>query len=133
MSKILIVEDNPVINQMYRIKLEASGFEAVVATSGKEALSAVKKFTPDLILLDIMMPEMNGDECLEKLRKQKQFAETPVIVLTNMNNDTTVDTFEKLGVNAFLLKSELTPKQVLEKVEIALSGGDEKESDEDND
>ncbi|MCL2085716.1 response regulator [Candidatus Saccharibacteria bacterium] len=130
MSKILIVEDNPVINQMYRIKLEANGYNVTVATTGKEALELTKKLTPDLILLDIMMPEMNGDECLEILRRDKKFAETPVIVLTNMNNDAIVEKFETLGVDSFLLKSELTPKQVLEHVDKCLKGAKKEKKDD---
>jgi len=120
MSKALIVEDNPIISQMYRIKLEAGGLDVNVATNGRSALEAISKIRPDLILLDIMMPEMNGDECLAELRKKKDFTDTLVVVLTNMNNDDIAKRVEKLGVDGFLLKSELTPKQVLEHVTTVL-------------
>jgi CheY-like chemotaxis protein len=131
MNKILIVEDNPVISQMYRIKLEANGYSVVIATTGKEAIESTKKHIPSLILLDIMMPEMNGDECLAILRRDKSFTNIPVIVLTNMNNDAIAEKFEALGVDSFLLKSELTPKQVLKHVDECLKCKKNAEKDKD--
>jgi CheY-like chemotaxis protein len=116
MKKILIVEDDLIISQMYRQKFELSGYEIAVAHDGLKALEFAEKFKPDMILLDVMLPGMNGDDVLAKLRTKKEFADTQVIVLTNMNTELIENKFTALGVSGFLLKAEFTPKQVVEYV-----------------
>jgi two-component system alkaline phosphatase synthesis response regulator PhoP len=116
MKKILIVEDNLIISQMYRQKFELSGYEIAVAHDGAKALESAEKFKPDMILLDVMLPEMNGDEVLAKLRAKKEFADTKVTVLTNTNTELIENNFAALDVLGFLLKSEFKPKQVVEYV-----------------
>lgn len=113
-KRVLIVEDNMMLSQLYKTKLLLSGFNASIAENGEIALSTVEKFNPDIILLDIMMPVMTGDEFLEKLRKKEKFADVPVIILTNMNNGAIAEKFEPLNISGFLIKSELTPSQVVD-------------------
>lgn len=70
MTKIAIIEDDQTISQMYRLKFEADGFEVQLADNGKRGVALVKDFGPDIILLDLQMPEMGGDEALAEMRKQ---------------------------------------------------------------
>lgn len=120
MIKIAIIEDDPVINQMYRMKFEAEGFNVRVAANGPDGIAMVEAFTPDLILLDLQMPGMNGDEALAHIRKQKTAKDTPVIILTNLGEEEAPKGLRKLGILSYLVKADLTPSQVVERVRAAL-------------
>jgi len=80
MTKIAIIEDDPAINQMYRMKFEADGFDVQLADNGKKGVALVEDFVPDLILLDLQMPEMSGDEALAEIRKHDWGKDIPVII-----------------------------------------------------
>ena len=84
MAKVAIVEDDQVISQMYRIKFESEGYDVETAANGKLGLEMIEKTQPDIVLLDLMMPEMNGDEMLEKLRSTPWGKGLRVIILTNV-------------------------------------------------
>jgi len=120
-KKIAIVEDDLAISQMYRMKFEAEGFEVETAGNGAVGLRMVEDFKPDVILLDLMMPEMNGDEVLEKVRKTSWGKNIKVIILTNTGKEEAPATLNNLGVHSFIVKAEMTPKQVAEHVKKALS------------
>ena len=115
-SKIAIIEDDQAISQMYRIKFEAEGFEVETADNGKLGLELCEKMRPDIILLDLMMPEMTGDEMLEKLRMTTFGKETKVVILTNMGEQEVPEKVKKLGVSDVILKADMTPRQVAELV-----------------
>ncbi|HSX30458.1 MAG TPA: response regulator [Candidatus Saccharimonadales bacterium] len=121
MTKIAIVEDDQAISQMYRIKFEAEGFEVETAANGKLGLGLAEKMRPDIILLDLMMPEMNGDEMLKKLRATAWGKNTKVIILTNVGEQEAPGSLEKLGVRRFIVKAEMTPRQVAEMVKQELA------------
>jgi DNA-binding response OmpR family regulator len=114
--KIAIIEDDPAISQMYRMKFETEGYKVQTAENGKIGLDLIEKMKPNMVLLDLMMPEMNGDEMLEIMRATEWGKDIPVIVLTNMGEQEIPQKIEKLGINAFVLKAEMTPKQVEELV-----------------
>ncbi len=116
MIKISIVEDDQVISQMYRIKFEADGFDVETAENGKLGLELVKAMGPDIVLLDLMMPEMNGDEMLAQMRKTDWGKDIPVIILTNMGEAEVPNEVMALGVKKVILKADMTPKQVVELV-----------------
>lgn len=122
MTKIAIVEDDQAISQMYRIKFETEGYDVDTAANGKLGLKLAEEMKPDIILLDLMMPEMTGDEMLAKLRKTAWGKHTPVIILTNMGEQEAPEVVKKLGVRKFIVKAEMTPRQVAElvKTELAL-------------
>jgi DNA-binding response OmpR family regulator len=120
MTKIAIIEDDPTINQMYRMKFEADGFEVQVADNGKSGIEMVQSFIPDLILLDLQMPEMRGDEALEKIRSQPWGANIPVIILTNTGIEESPKSLKDLNILSYIVKAELTPSQVVSKVKEAL-------------
>ncbi|HSX06635.1 MAG TPA: response regulator [Candidatus Saccharimonadia bacterium] len=121
MAKIAIIEDDQAISQMYRIKFETEGYEVETANNGKLGLELASKMRPDIILLDLMMPEMNGDEMLKKLRATAWGKHTKVIILTNVGEQEAPDILEKLGVRRFIVKAEMTPRQVAEMVKAELA------------
>jgi DNA-binding response OmpR family regulator len=120
MPKIAIVEDDPAIAQMYQLKFVAEGYEVEVAENGKLGLELAESMRPDIILLDIMMPEMNGDIMLEKLRAMDWGIGIKVIILTNMGEQEAPIKLKKLNVSSFIVKAEMTPRQVAELVKETL-------------
>lgn len=120
MTKIAIIEDDAVISQMYRMKFEAEGFDVQLADNGKRGIDLVESYKPDIILLDIQMPEMNGDEALKEIRTKQSSKTTPVIILTNLGSEEAPKTLHPLGIHSYIVKAELTPKQVVERVKKAL-------------
>lgn len=119
-AKILIVEDEQAIAQMYRFKFEAEGYDVRVAFDGKHGLDVIEDFMPKLILLDLKMPVMSGDEMLEKLRATKGGSEIKVIVLTNISKDEAPAILRFLNVDRYIVKAHYTPKQVVDLVEEVL-------------
>ena len=116
MKKIAIIEDDQAISQMYRMKFENEGYEVDTAENGEIGLELIKKMKPDMILLDVMMPVMNGDEMLAKLRSEPWGKDTKVIVLTNIGEQELPKNLASLDVLDVILKAELTPRQVADKV-----------------
>lgn len=123
MTKIAIIEDDPVINQMYRMKFEASGFAVSTASDGQVGVDLVAKVKPDIILLDIQMPYMRGDEALAKIRATDAGKTVPVIILTNVGKEEAPAALKNLGVSRYIVKAELTPSQVVERVKATLAAG----------
>jgi len=120
MTKIAIIEDDAVISQMYRMKFEADGFDVQLADNGKRGVALVEHFQPDIILMDLQMPEMGGAEALELIRKSELNKETPVIILTNLGEEEAPKIIRKLGIHSYIVKAELTPRQVVQRVKEAL-------------
>jgi two-component system OmpR family response regulator len=121
MTKIAIIEDDQAISQMYRIKFEAEGFDVETASNGKLGLKLAEDMRPDIILLDLMMPEMNGDEMLTKLREKSWGKDIKVIILTNIGEQEAPDILKTLGARKFIVKAEMTPRQVAEMVKSELA------------
>lgn len=120
MTKIAIVEDDATINQMYRMKFEAAGFEVQLASDGERGVALVKSFRPDLILLDMQMPVKNGLEALKEIRAASWGKTIPVIVLTNMGEEESPKELSELSIEGYIVKADLTPSQVVERVKQAL-------------
>jgi DNA-binding response OmpR family regulator len=120
-TKVAIVEDDAAISQMYRIKFESEGFEVETAENGKLGLAMAEAFKPDIILLDLMMPEMNGDEMLKALRATDWGKDVRVIILTNMGEQEAPQIIKELNVRRFIVKAEMTPRQVAEMVKTELA------------
>lgn len=114
--KIAIVEDDQTISQMYRFKFEAEGYKVETAENGKLGLELIESMKPDIVLLDLMMPEMTGDQVLAVMRKSSWGENIKVIVLTNMGEQEIPDSVRSLGVSAVVLKANMTPRQVFELV-----------------
>jgi len=114
--KIAVIEDEQSINEMYRLKLTHSGYEVKTAFNGKEGLELLEAFKPDLILLDLKMPVMSGDEMLEKLRATEWGADIRVIILTNISRDEAPRTLQFLSIDRYIVKAHHTPSQVVDTV-----------------
>lgn len=115
-AKIAIIEDDLAISQMYRIKFEAEGMTVETAENGKLGLELAENMKPDIILLDLMMPEMNGDEMLKKLRATDWGKDIKVVILTNMGEQEVPQDVKELGVTSVILKADMTPRQVAENI-----------------
>ncbi len=115
-TKIAIIEDDQAISQMYRIKFEAEGYEVETADNGVLGLKLCEEMNPEIVLLDLMMPEMTGDQMLAAMRKTNWGKDTKVIVLTNMGEQEIPLSMKELGVLAVILKADMTPRQVAELV-----------------
>ncbi|HSX16912.1 MAG TPA: response regulator [Patescibacteria group bacterium] len=125
MTKVAIIEDDAAISQMYRIKFEAEGYEVETAENGKLGLELTKEMKPDIILLDLMMPVMTGEEMLAALRKTDWGKDIKVIILTNRGEQEIPPEVRELGVDALILKAAMTPRQVAELVKAKLTGSKE--------
>jgi DNA-binding response OmpR family regulator len=115
-KKILIVEDDPPIRELYEFKLKLEGFDIRSAADGAIGLAVAEDFMPDLILLDLKMPVMTGEEMLEKLRSKPWGSNMRVIVLTNISRDEAPHRLRLLNVDRYIVKAHYTPQQVVDLV-----------------
>ncbi len=121
MTKIAIIEDDHAIQEMYKLKLSFEGYEVEVASNGVDGLILCESFYPDLILLDIKMPQMTGDEMLKRLRETEWGSRIRVIVLTNASKSEAPSSLRFLHVDRYVVKAHHTPKQVLDIVKEVLA------------
>lgn len=115
-KKILICEDEKVLANLLQKKLAQQGYEIFLAVDGKKGLVKMKEKKPDLVLLDIIMPEMNGFEVLEKMVKDDKLKNIPVIIISNSGQPIEIERAQKLGVKDWLIKTEFDPQEVIDKV-----------------
>jgi DNA-binding response OmpR family regulator len=121
MSKILVVEDDQALQQAYSSVLQIEGFEVGVASDGVEALQKAEEFQPDLIILDMLMPNMDGITFLQRYQLKKKHPHVKVIVFSNVSVSYKIEEADMLGVDTYLMKSSFTPKEVVAKVIETLS------------
>jgi len=123
--KIAIIEDELAIARMYEFKLQKDGYEVRCAYNGEEGLQLAEEFHPDLILLDLRMPVMSGDEMLAKLRAADWGSSIRVVILTNISKDEAPASLRLLRVDRYIVKAHYTPAQVVKIVdEILLQNTD---------
>ena len=122
MAKILIVEDDPLMSRMYQKIFTFEGFEVDMAADGEVGLEKARAGKPTLILLDIMMPKMNGLEVLGKLKADPETKTIPVVMLTNLAGEQDAETALAKGAVKYIIKSEYEPKQVTNMVKEILAG-----------
>lgn len=115
-AKILLVEDDETLLEMYSLKLRDEGFNLLTATDGLTALDLALKERPVVILLDIMMPKMDGFAVLIELRKDVGMKETPIVMLSNLGQQGDIDKGKELGATDYVVKASMTPTQVVEKI-----------------
>jgi CheY-like chemotaxis protein len=115
MKKIMIIEDNTDLQEIYKLNFTKAGYDVRIAGDGLSGITQAIEFEPDVVLLDIMMPEMNGVEFLKTLRNNTS-KRYPIIVSTNISDQYIFDECMKLGVKAVLLKSEYNGQQLVDKV-----------------
>lgn len=122
MKKILVIEDEQFLSEMYQMKLEREGFEVVLADNGKKGFKLSKKEKPDLILLDLVMPIMDGFETLTEIRKNKSTKNLKVCILSNLGQNSEIERSLEIGIDGYLIKANLTPSQLVENVLKLLAG-----------
>jgi len=117
-KKILVIEDDLAMREIVSHKLLSSGFEVKEAEDGKKGLELIDSFKPNLILLDLLMPEVDGFGVLEALRNNKdpELAKTPVIVLSNLWSNQDILKVKAFNVETFLVKAYFTPGEILGKI-----------------
>ena len=114
MKKIFLVDDDAVVCALYHRKLEQGGFEVFLAEDGLQAIQLLGTFTPDLVLLDLMMPRLSGDSVLRFIRSHPKLAKLPVVILTNAFMSEQARAVNALGVNRAIIKADCTPEKMLE-------------------
>lgn len=112
MKKILLVEDDPMLIDIYTTKLKEQGFNPVVRENGKEILEAIEREKPDLIVLDIVLPYLDGWEILGKIKSEENSKDIPVIILSNLGQKEDIDRGFEMGVARYLIKAHHTPSEV---------------------
>lgn len=115
-KKILIVEDDVFLSGIYQKKFELEGFEVVMADNGEKGFNEAKKKSPDLILLDILLPKLDGFAVLKKLKADNITKDIPVILLTNLGQKDDVEKGVEMGAEDYLIKVHFKPSEVVEKV-----------------
>ena len=122
MPKVLVVEDDPLMARLYQKAFTFEGYDVLVAYDGEEGLKKTKAEKPNLVLLDIMMPKMNGLEFLDSLKAHADIKTTPVVILTNLASDKDAEIALSKGAVKYIVKSEHDPKEVVNMVKEILAG-----------
>jgi CheY-like chemotaxis protein len=122
MARITIIEDDPLMSRMYQKIFVFEGYEVDLAMDGEEGLEKVRATPPTMILLDVMMPKMNGIEVLEQLKADPALKGIPVVMLTNLAGQADAETALSKGAVRYIVKSEYDPKQVADIVKEILAG-----------
>src|ERR1043166_1657093 len=128
MTKIVVIEDQQVLATVYRNKFLAEGYQVEVASDGEAGLALINIAKPDLVLLDVMLPNLNGIEVLKRVRANSDLQNLPVIIFSNVSLPGRVEEAWKAGATMVLSKSSVSPKQIVESVRTALKTADENRS-----
>lgn len=117
---VLIVDDDSFNNSIYGKKFESIGCRVITARNGLDGIRLAKKHEPDLVLLGLMMPGLNGFEVLEGLKEDTELMHIPVIVMTGLSHESDIRKCQDLGCAAYLIKSQVKPEEVMKKVKSLL-------------
>ena len=115
-KRILLVEDEPLLGNLLMQRLEKEGFAVVLARDGGEALARLRESKPDLILLDIILPKISGFELLETLQADPQFEKAPVIVISNLGQESDIARCQSLGAVQYFVKAKVSIEELVEYV-----------------
>lgn len=126
MTKVLIIEDDTFISELYKVVFSKRGYEPIIAKDGEEGFLKVQELRPRIVLLDIMMPKMNGLEMLQKLKKETDLQGISIIVLTNLSESTIENQILEAGALKYLIKSRYTPDQIVDIVQETIAEGEKK-------
>ena len=121
MAKILIIEDDKFLRELISRKLTDENFETEQAVDGEQGLKQIRAVQPDLVLLDLILPGIDGFEVLSKMKEDTALAPIPVIILSNLGQREDVEKGLKLGAVDYLVKAHFTPNEIITKVKTALS------------
>lgn len=115
-KNILIIEDDDFFRGLIAKKLLFEEFDVHTAATGQEGIAKIKEVKPDLVLLDMLLPSMDGFEVLQKVKEDSEIATTPIIIASNLGEQEDIDRALKLGAVDYLIKSQYTPEMIIEKV-----------------
>lgn len=115
-AKILLIEDDNMLREMYSAKFGREGYQVHKSDNGSDGVKIAVEIRPDIILLDIIMPKMDGFAALKELRKKEETQSIPVILLTNLGQDKDIEKGKKLGADDYFIKANHTPAEIVEKV-----------------
>lgn len=116
MTKILLVEDDEALSGMYKMKFQQEGYDISVAGNGEEGLEQIKQKKPDLVLLDLILPQKDGYQVLEEIRQDKDIKDIKVFILSNLGQNGEVEKGKQKGADDYFIKANLTPARLVEKV-----------------
>jgi DNA-binding response OmpR family regulator len=116
MTKILVVEDDKFLREMISRKLEKEGYETFQAIDGEKGEEKIKEVKPDVVLLDLILPGIDGFEVLERTKKNPEVADIPIIILSNLGQKSEVERGLNLGAVDFLIKAHFTPAEIVRKI-----------------
>lgn len=119
-TKILLIEDDPFILKMYETKFRLEKLETRIAENGQKGLDLLESYDPDIVLLDLMMPEKDGFQVLQEMRANEKWQRLPVIVLSNISQEIDIERARELGATDYFVKTSLTPQQVVDKIKEVL-------------
>ncbi|MBT4349705.1 response regulator [bacterium] len=114
--KVLLIEDEEMLANMYEVKFQNEGFEVIKALDGATGLDLSKTTNPDFVLLDVIMPKMDGFSVLKAIREDEKTKNLPVMLLTNLGQDEDIQKGKELGAVGYLVKANVTPADVVESV-----------------
>ena len=117
---VLIAEDEIIYATVFKLKLESEGFNVTHAKNGKEAIEMAKKSKPDIILLDLMMPEKDGFQVLRELKEDIKLRDVPVVIMTNLSQSSDIEEALGLGAKTYLIKADITADEMIIKVKETL-------------
>ena len=115
-KKILIIEDEVILLNLLQKKLIKQGYDVFTAQNGDVGIRKIREIMPDLILLDIVMPKVNGYEVLEEIKKDNELKSIPVIVISNSGQPVELERVKKLGARDWLIKTDFDPQEIVDKV-----------------
>jgi two-component system phosphate regulon response regulator PhoB len=121
MKQIVIIEDNAIAASVYQAALTREGFKVEIATDGESGLGAIKRVRPDLVLLDLMLPKVEGAEVLRRIRSTPELANLPVVITSNAYTATRLDDLWKAGATQIVTKASISPKDLARVVRDALA------------
>lgn len=116
MKKILIIEDDKFLRELISQKISKEGYEIAEAVDGEKGIESVKSEKPDLILLDLILPGIDGFEVLDRIKSDPEAAQIPVIILSNLGQRDDIEKGLKMGATDFLIKAHFTPAEIIEKI-----------------
>lgn len=121
MKKVLVVEDDQFLANAYKLKLSKSGYEVIIASDGAEALEFIKQDRPDIVLLDLIMPNVDGFACLEAMQADENLKTIPVVIASNLGQNEDIERAKSLGAVDFIIKSNVSIEEIVEKVRSIVS------------
>lgn len=119
-AKILIIEDDKFLGELISKKLKEEGFETIIALDGQEGLIKTEEDKPDLIVLDLLLPGMDGFEVMKRLKQKESTKKIPILILSNLGEREEVEKGLKMGAVDYLIKAHFTPTEIIAKIKLAL-------------